>query len=249
MGIFCEGACGEGRFRREEAHGSAAGQAGQDDVSAARFALAGPVPRQATAPRRHALRHRPGHLRRLSQRQAGQRRSLQPRLDRLRQARLLPRLRRDRRWSATARTPWAPCWPTAGTAATSASGAARDHYGDEAPLPRPVAAGIRRRHHAIVATGPEVEGRRPARSARPTSSWAKPTTPGWSYAAGIEPGFDDGHWDAGRSAAPSVEPLVQAHPGPPVRPIAEFKAEEDHRAEAGRLRARTWARISPASPG
>ena len=55
------------------------------------------------------------------QRPARQRRLLQPRLDRLHQAGLLPGLRRDRPGPARATTPWARSWPTAGTAATSAS--------------------------------------------------------------------------------------------------------------------------------
>jgi alpha-L-rhamnosidase len=43
--------------------------------------------------------------------------------------------------------------------------------------------------------------------------------PGWD-----EPGLDDVHWIAVDVGSDEVHPLVQAHPGPPVRAIQEFRA-------------------------
>ncbi len=68
-----------------------------------------------------AVRHGPGDLRRALERPSRERRLVQPRLDRLHQAGLLPRLRRDQPGPRTARTPSARSSPMAGTAATSAS--------------------------------------------------------------------------------------------------------------------------------
>ena len=43
--------------------------------------------------------------------------------------------------------------------------------------------------------------------------------PGWD-----QPGLDDVHWHAVDVGSDEVHPLVQAHPGPPVRAIQEFRA-------------------------
>jgi alpha-L-rhamnosidase len=43
--------------------------------------------------------------------------------------------------------------------------------------------------------------------------------PGWD-----QPGLDDVHWGAVDVGSDEVHPLVQAHPGPPVRAIQEFRA-------------------------
>jgi len=45
--------------------------------------------------------------------------------------------------------------------------------------------------------------------------------PAWDQA-----GFDDIHWHAVDVGSNEVQPLVQAHPGPPVRAIQEFTAQE-----------------------
>jgi alpha-L-rhamnosidase len=41
-----------------------------------------------------------------------------------------------------------------------------------------------------------------------------------------EPDFDDLQWSAVTVGSEEVKPLLQAHPGPPVRPIQEFQAKE-----------------------
>jgi alpha-L-rhamnosidase len=41
-----------------------------------------------------------------------------------------------------------------------------------------------------------------------------------------EPGFDDGKWDRAVAGCDEVHPLVQAHPGPPVRALQEFRAQK-----------------------
>ena len=60
---------------------------------------------------------------------------------------------------------------------------------------------------------------------------------GWS-----EPGFDASAWNAVDLGA-ELKPVVEAHPGPPVTVYEEFRANEDHRAEAGRLCARPGAKL------
>jgi alpha-L-rhamnosidase len=45
--------------------------------------------------------------------------------------------------------------------------------------------------------------------------------PGWD-----EPGCDDSHWQPVNLGSDEVHPLVQAHPGPPVRAIREFSARK-----------------------
>jgi alpha-L-rhamnosidase len=47
-----------------------------------------------------------------------------------------------------------------------------------------------------------------------------------AFPAWDEPGFDDIHWHAVAVGSDEVHPLVQAHPGPPVRAIQEFPAQQ-----------------------
>ena len=46
------------------------------------------------------------------------------------------------------------------------------------------------------------------------------------------PGFDDSHWDAVTTGA-EMEPLIQWHPGPPVREFAEIHPRSIHQARPG----------------
>ncbi len=158
-----------------------------------KFAHAGPaaavvpaheLPRRQAGPPGDALCDRAGDLRRPPQRPSRERRLVQPRLDRLHQAGLLPRLRRDRARSAAARTPWARSSPTAGTAATSASARSAIITARSRGSARSCTSSWPTARTEDIVTGSELEGRRPARSARPTSSWARPTTPARRCPAG-----------------------------------------------------------------
>jgi len=74
----------------------------------------------------------------------------------------------------------------------------------------------------------------------PAPSWKACTGPvleadflkGETYDARLEssawdqPGFDDIHWQPVNLGSDEVHPLVQAHPGPPVRAIQEFTARK-----------------------
>jgi alpha-L-rhamnosidase len=103
-------------------------------------------------------------------------------------------------------------------------GQVRDHYG-KAPRFR----GQLHLTHAdgstaVVATGPGWRASTgPTREAdflMGESYDARLEQPGWA-----EPGFDDGKWDRVVTGA-GLKPLVQAHPGPPVRACGEFKPKK-----------------------
>jgi alpha-L-rhamnosidase len=68
-----------------------------------------------------------------------------------------------------------------------------------------------------AATGPTLE----ADFLKGETCDARLTFPAWD-----EPGFDDIHWHAVVVGSDELHPLVQAHPGPPVRAIQEFTARE-----------------------
>ena len=180
------------------------------------------------------------HLRPVPQRQARQRRVLHPRLDRLHQARLLPRLRRDRRWSSRGdERAGRDRWPTAGTAATSASAASATTTASSRASAAQLAPRVRRRHDAtIVATGPD---------------WKAATGPileadflmGETYdarprARRLGPaGLRRQRLGSRSTPAREVQPLVQAHPGPPVRRRRGVQAPRRiTEPQARRLRAR-----------
>ena len=100
-------------------------------------------------------------------------------------------------------------------------GKQRDHYGKHTALQRQLHLEYADGSTEIVATG-QTGRRPPARSSRPTSSWAKPMTPERQSPAGTRPGSTI---PGGRRSITGAEvnPLVQAHPGPPVRAFAEFR--------------------------
>ncbi len=66
-----------------------------------------------------------------------------------------------------------------------------------------------------ASTGPELE----ADFLKGETYDARSELAGWD-----KPGCDESKWDAVNVGSEEVHPLVQAHPGPPVRAIAEFKA-------------------------
>ncbi|MGD0815522.1 MAG: glycoside hydrolase family 78 protein [Verrucomicrobiota bacterium] len=99
-------------------------------------------------------------------------------------------------------------------------GKTRDRYGKEPRLRVQLQIDYADGSHDIIASGPDWK----ASTGAITSADFQM---GESYDARLaqkwtEPGFDDGQWDAVATGA-EMAPVIQAHPGPPVRVFAELK--------------------------
>ena len=99
-------------------------------------------------------------------------------------------------------------------------GQIRDHYGKKPRLRAQLQIDYDDGSSEVIATGPDWKA-----STGPTTS--ADFLMGESYDARLaqnwsEPGFDDHAWDAVVTGA-EMEPVIQAHPGPPVREFAEIE--------------------------
>jgi alpha-L-rhamnosidase len=60
---------------------------------------------------------------------------------------------------------------------------------------------------------------------RPTSSWARCSTHRRPRPGGDAPGFDTSAWSPVSVGGNEVNPVIETHPGPPVRVVSEFRAK------------------------
>ena len=99
-------------------------------------------------------------------------------------------------------------------------GQKRDRYGKKPRLRAQLQIDYSDGSHDIIASGPEWKASTGAIKSADFlmgESFDARLTQKWS-----EPGFDDGKWDSVVTGA-EMEPVIQAHPGPPVRVFAEVE--------------------------
>jgi alpha-L-rhamnosidase len=109
-------------------------------------------------------------------------------------------------------------------------GQIRDHYGKKPRLRAQLQIDYADGSHDLIATGPDWKA-----SAGPTLS--ADFLMGESYDARLAqnwsaPGFDDRKWDAVVTGA-EMDPVIQAHPAPPVRAFAEVKPQTIKQVKPG----------------
>ena len=122
----------------------------------------------------------------------------------------------------------------------------RDHYGKKPRLRAQLQIDYADGTHDIIASGPEWKA---STGAIQSADFLM----GESFDARLaqkwtEPGFDDGKWDAVVTGA-EMEPVIQAHPGPPVRAFAELKPKTITQVRGRASMCLTWGRISRGWPG
>ncbi len=109
-------------------------------------------------------------------------------------------------------------------------GQIRDHYGKKPRLRAQLQIDYTDGSHDIIASGPDWKA---SSGAIVSADFLM----GESYDGRLaqkwtEPGFDDGKWDAVVTGA-EMEPVIQAHPGPPVRAFAEVKPKSITEVQRG----------------